>query len=73
MLCRSLCRITCLPVTHFLVDTWMLTVKPAEKLKMCLSPEINYKPTCDTLYTLTIISMILEDLFCSFLQLPVHR
>ena len=24
---RALCRITLLPVTHVLVDTWMLTVK----------------------------------------------
>ena len=25
--CRALCRIKLLPVTHVLVDTWMLTVK----------------------------------------------
>ena len=30
--CRALCRITLLPVTHVLVDTWMLTVKPVYKL-----------------------------------------
>ena len=29
---RALCRITLLPVTHVLVDTWMLTVKPVYKL-----------------------------------------
>ena len=29
---RALCRITLLPVTHVLVDTWMLTVKPIYKL-----------------------------------------
>ena len=29
---RALCRIKLLPVTHVLVDTWMLTVKPAYKL-----------------------------------------
>ena len=30
--CRALCRIKVLPVTHVLVDTWMLTVKPVYKL-----------------------------------------
>ena len=29
---RALCRIKLLPVTHVLVDTWMLTVKPVYKL-----------------------------------------
>ena len=29
---RALCRIKLLPVTHGLVDTWMLTVKPVYKL-----------------------------------------
>ena len=28
----ALCRIKLLPVTHVLVDTWMLTVKPVYKL-----------------------------------------
>ena len=28
---RALCRITLLPVTHVLVDTWMLSVKPVYK------------------------------------------
>ena len=31
-MCRALCRIKLLPVTHVLVDTWMLTVKPVYKL-----------------------------------------
>ena len=31
-LSRALCRIKLLPVTHVLVDTWMLTVKPVYKL-----------------------------------------
>ena len=30
---RALCRIKFLPVTHVLVDTWMLAVKPVYKLK----------------------------------------
>ena len=30
--CRALCRIKLLPVTHVLVDTWMLTVKLVYKL-----------------------------------------
>ena len=29
---RALCKIQLLPVTHVLVDTWMLTVKPVYKL-----------------------------------------
>ena len=29
---RALCRIKLLPVTHVLVDTWMLTVTPVYKL-----------------------------------------
>ena len=29
---RALCRIKLLPVTHVLVDTWMLTVKAVYKL-----------------------------------------
>ena len=29
---RALCRIKLLPVTHVLVDTWMLTVKSVYKL-----------------------------------------
>ena len=29
---RALCRIKLLPVTHVLVDTWMLTVMPGYKL-----------------------------------------
>ena len=29
---RALCRIKLMPVTHVLMDTWMLTVKPAYKL-----------------------------------------
>ena len=30
--CRALCRIKLLPVTHVLVDIWLLTVKPVYKL-----------------------------------------
>ena len=29
---KALCRITLLPVTHVVVNTWMLTVKPVYKL-----------------------------------------
>ena len=32
LLHRALCRLKLLPVTHVLVDTWMLTVKPVYKL-----------------------------------------
>ena len=65
---RALCRIKVLPLTHVLVDTWMLTVKPVYKL---LNVSDDLKRTTNTHVTpfsLTfkaylIISKILEDLF----------
>ena len=33
---RALCRMKLLPVTHVLVDAWMLTVKPVYKLSNVL-------------------------------------
>ena len=42
-----------LPVTHVLVDTWMLTVKPVYKL-LNVSDDLkwtSYKHTCDTIFT----------------------
>ena len=45
---RALCRIKLLLVTHVLVDTWMLTVKPLYKLSNV--PEMVYKHTYDTIY-----------------------
>ena len=33
---RALCRTNLLPVTHVLVDTWMLTDKPVYKLSKCV-------------------------------------
>ena len=33
---RALCRIKLLPVTHVLVDTWMLTVNQFTNFQMCL-------------------------------------
>ena len=51
-LLRALCRIKLLPVTHVLVDTWMLTVQPVYKLlKGVWWPEMDYKHTCDTIFT----------------------
>ena len=41
---RDLCRTKLLPVTHVLVDTWMLTLKPVYKHK-----NVDYKYTCDTI------------------------
>ena len=39
---RDLCRIKLLPVTHVLVDTWMLTVKPVYKLlNTCMSDDLK--------------------------------
>ena len=43
-----------MPVTHVLVDTWMLTVKPVYKLSNMpddLKIEMDYRHTCDTIYT----------------------
>ena len=48
---RALCRIKLLPVTHVLVDTWMLTVKPIYKVWWPEIPEMDYKHTCDTFST----------------------
>jgi len=49
---RALCRIKLLPVTHVLVDSWILTVKPVYKLSKCAWwPEMGYKHTYDTIYT----------------------
>ena len=49
---RALCRIKLLPVTHVLVDTWMLTVELVYKLSNCAWwPEMGYKHTYDTIYT----------------------
>jgi len=42
----QLCRINCLPVTHFvLVDIWILTDIHTSQLRCALWPEINYKHT----------------------------
>ena len=50
---RALCRIKLLPVhTCFWWDTWMLTVKPVYKLlNVVWWPEMDYKHTCDTIFT----------------------
>ena len=52
---RALCRIKLLPVTHVLVDTWMLTVKPVYKL-LNLSDDLKW--TTNTHVT---------PFFCSFI------
>ena len=46
---RALCRIKLLPVTHVLVDTWVLTVK--QVYKRVWWTEMDYKHTCDTIIT----------------------
>ena len=48
----ALCTIKLLPVTHVLVDTWMLTVKPVYKL-LNVSDDLKSttKHTCDTIFT----------------------
>ena len=75
---RALCRITLLPVTHVLVNTWMLTVKPVYKL---LNVFYDLKWATNThmtpfTFTLTFkayitISLVLEDFFFfSFMFYP---
>ena len=50
---RALCRIKLLPVTHVLVETWMLTVKPVYKLSN-VSDYLKWTTnTYTTLFTLT--------------------
>ena len=73
---RALCRTKLLPVTHVLVDTWMLIVKPVYKL---LNVPDDLKWTTNTHVTpFTLISkakltifIVFEDLFLSFLYLSV--
>ena len=67
---RALCRIKLLPVTHVLVDTCMLIVKPVYKLSNVSDdlkwPTNTHSHHLHSLSRLTI-SMVLEDLFfCSF-------
>ena len=77
---RALCRIQLLPVTHVLVDTWMLTVKPVHKLSNVpddLKWATKYKLTCDTIYTHfqginNNIYGFGRPFFGSFIFLPVH-
>ena len=48
---RALCRIKLLSVTHVLVDTWMLTVKPVYKL-LNVSDDLKWTTnTRDTIFT----------------------
>ena len=47
----ALCRITLLPVTHVLVDMWMLTVKPVFKLSNVPDDLKWTTNTRDTIYT----------------------
>ena len=79
---RALCRIKLLPVTHDLVNTWMLIVKPVYKL-LNVSHDLKWTTnTHVTAFSLTFkayltICMVLEDFFkiffCSFIFLPVHN
>ena len=75
---RDLCRIKLLPVTHVLVDTWMLTFKPVytlsnvpDDLKKATSTNTHMAPFTFTFKAYLTISMFLEDLFLAFIFLPV--
>ena len=51
LLYRALCRIQLLPVTHVLVDTWMLTVKLVTELSDVPDDLKWATNTGDTIYT----------------------
>ena len=74
---RTLCRTKLLPVTHVLVDTRMSTVKPVYKLKMCLMTwnglQTHMWHHLHSLLRHSWQYLVLEDLFCSFIFLPVHH
>ena len=61
---RALCRITLLPVTHVLVDTWMLTVKLVYKLSDVPDDLKWAKNTHMTPFTLTFKEDITNDIYC---------
>ena len=71
---RALCMIKLLPVTHVLVDTWMLTVKPVYKLLNAFDDlkwtTNTHVTTCDSISLIfkaqLTISMVLEDLLFYF-------
>ena len=82
---RVLCRIKLLPVTHVLVDTRKLTVKPVYKLlngsdDLKWATNTHMTPFTFTFKAYITISMTLEDLFLLLLHfftrppifLPVH-
>ena len=73
---RALCRIKLLPVTHDLVDTWMLTVKVVYKLSnvpddLKLATNTHVTPFTPT-YSQGITNNIygFGKLFCSFIFHP---
>ena len=72
---RALCRIELFPVTHVLVDTWMLTVKPAYKLS---NVTWNGLQTYMWHHLHSLLRhnwqylMFWNIFFCSFIFLPVH-
>ena len=74
---RALCRIKLFPVTHVLVDTLMLIVKPvctflnvSDDLKWTTNTHVT--PFSFTFKAQLTISMVLEDLFLFLNVLPVH-
>ena len=70
---RALCRIKLLPVTHVLVDTWMLTVKLVYELSS-VSDDLKWATnTHMTPFTLTFnIYGFGRPFFCSLIFYPVH-
>ena len=72
---RALCRIKWLPVTHVLGDTWMLTAS-LQTFKCVWWPEMDYKHTCDTIFThfqgITNNIYGFGSLFLLLHFLPVH-
>ena len=70
---RALCRTKLLPVTHVLVDTWTLTIKPVYTLKN-VSDDLKWTTNTHVApFTLTskaslITSTVLEHLFVLLLH-----
>ena len=74
---RAFCRTKLFPLTHVLVDSWMLTVKLVYKLSNVPDDLKWTTNTHVTPFTLTFkaqltISMLLEDPFLLLHFLPVH-
>ena len=76
VLLRALCRIKLLPVTHVLVDTWTLTVKPVYKL-LNVSDDLKWTTNTHNFYSLSRHNLqclwFWKTFFLLLHFLPVHH